>query len=100
MSKRKWTTIVGANAPTPPILGPDRVEVRYVLDTVVNATDAGPVANPKQRARLLYEKGEGPQAPDTKPEPSPRPRDRTGHRGAGRPPKAWTGWTDPVGQPK
>jgi len=88
----KWTTIVGDHAPKPPTLGPDRVEVRYVLDSTTNSGDATAPISAEQRARLLYERGEGPQAPDLKPEPTPKPRDRRTHR-AERPATAWTGYT-------
>jgi len=69
----KWVTIVGEHIEPPERPG-DPVARGYFLEEVANAGDAGPVASDEQRARLLYERGEGPQAEDGKPEPVSGPR--------------------------
>jgi hypothetical protein len=70
----KWVRIVGEHI-DPPKPKPEDPQPRgYFLETVANEGDAGPVASPEQRARLLYERGEGPQAEDGKPEPIGGPR--------------------------
>lgn len=93
MSKKKrWTTIVGEHVAkvAPP---PDSMTVRYLLETVTNAGNGGEACSQEQRDRLLYERGEGPQKPDEKPEPTSGPRDRRTFRGADRPPIPWSGVT-------
>jgi len=89
----KWVTIVGEHIEPPERPG-DPVARGYFLEEVANAGDAGPVASAEQRARLLYERGEGPQAPDEKPEPIGGPRDRRTFREADRPVRTWTGRAD------
>lgn len=88
----KWVTIVGDHAPKV-VMPPDTTTTRYVLETVANE-GAGAPCSDEQRALLLYEKGEGPQRPDEKPEPTGGPHDRRGFRAVPRPPKVLDGRGD------
>jgi hypothetical protein len=87
----KWVRIVGEHIEPPKAKPNDPVARGYFLETVTNEGEAGAVASAEQRARLLYERGEGPQAEDGKPEPVSGPRDRRGFRPAERAPKVLDG---------
>jgi hypothetical protein len=92
-TRNGYVTLYGAHAERA-AMPEDRVEVSYRLEGVVlECKISRPLTN-QQRERLLYEKGEGPQAPDEKPEPTPRPRDRRTFAPADRPAKAWSGYTE------